>query len=179
MLVSTFVGSLRRGAYSQTIADTASLLEPEIEFVQPDLDLPAYNPDLEDFPELLPESVKDLRKTVEASDGLLFVTPEYNAGIPGFLKNTVDWISRPRESASIQGKPSVIVANSPSPFGGLWAAESLQKNLAIAGSETVAQITIGKVGDKIVEDRLTDPETLEEYHQVLESLTRKDSLALH
>lgn len=164
--VLVLTGSLRSGSYSQTItASLPELLSAEYDYA--DLELPAYNPDLDLNPELLPNSVNRLREQANAADLIVFVTPEYNASIPGFLKNAIDWMSRPRETASLIGKPSLVIANSPSPFGGLWAAESLERSLTIAGSEVINKITIGKINEKISANKVSDQKTLNELQKKL------------
>src|SRR5215211_539881 len=87
-------GSLRRAAYSKAILMTLrEELAPEI-FIEPfDVgSLPLYNADLEG--DVL-EPVRALKAAISASQGVLIVTPEYNYGVPGVLKNALDWASRP------------------------------------------------------------------------------------
>src|ERR1043165_10226934 len=69
------------------------------------------------------------REKLQKSDGVLFVTPEYNRAIPGVLKNAIDVASRPYGKSSFMGKPTGIISNSPGPLGGVNAAKSLQNVL--------------------------------------------------
>lgn len=89
-------GSLRVGSYNRALLRTAQELQPPLLRIEiQDLaDIPLYNEDVERAG--APESVARLRSVVTNADGLLIATPEYNYGVPGVLKNTVDWLSRPR-----------------------------------------------------------------------------------
>ena len=69
------------------------------------------------------------REKLQKSNGVLFVTPEYNRAIPGVLKNAIDVGSRPYGKSSFLGKPVGIISNSPGPLGGVSAAKTLQNIL--------------------------------------------------
>ena len=91
-----FAGSLRRGSYNRALLRAATELAPSaLHIVIHELDgIPLYNGDIEAAG--APESVVQLRDVIRKADGLLIATPEYNHGVPGVLKNTIDWLSRPR-----------------------------------------------------------------------------------
>lgn len=122
--------------------------------------VPAYNADHDpalDQPEPAPAEVEDLRAQISAADALLIVTPEYNAGPPGYLKNAIDWASRPHKASSLAGKPAAIVSQSPMPFGGIWANQALRKSFTITGTPTVErELAIGKSDEKLEDGRLVD-----------------------
>ena len=82
-----------------------------------------FNQDLEGAP---PADWLAFREKLQKSDGVIFVTPEYNRAIPGVLKNAIDVASRPYGKSSFIGKPTGIISNSPGPLGGVSAAKSLQ-----------------------------------------------------
>lgn len=88
------VGSTRRNSFNRQLARLAeSQLEGRAQVCCLDFDLiPFFNQDME-FP--VPASVSHARKLVTQADGLWFFTPEYNASYPGYLKNLIDWLSRP------------------------------------------------------------------------------------
>lgn len=92
--IAVIVGSLRRDSFNNKFAKAIAKLAPqEFSFKQVQIgDLPLYNQDDDANPA---ESVKRLKGEVMASQGLLFVTPEYNRSIPGVLKNAIDHASRP------------------------------------------------------------------------------------
>src|SRR5262245_42192524 len=60
-----------------------------------EFDCPSYDGDIEDA-DGLPEGAHELKRRLEASDALIVASPEYNASMPGILKNIIDWTSRHR-----------------------------------------------------------------------------------
>lgn len=122
--IAVFVGSLRADSLNKKLAKNLEALVPEgTTFSYVDIAaLPLFNEELEaEFP----ASAKAMKDIVEASDGVLFVTPEYNRSIPGVLKNAIDWGSRPWGSNSFAGKPAGIVGAS----GGILATGPAQAHL--------------------------------------------------
>lgn len=114
--IGYFVGSLATGSINRTLSQALIELAPEdLEFSEiPIRDLPLYSYDYDaDFP---PEG-RALKEAIEASDGILFVSPEYNRSIPGALKNAIDWGSRPWGSNSFARKPTGIIGASPGSIG--------------------------------------------------------------
>jgi len=79
-----------------------------------------------------PAEPERFRGLVSRSDALLFATPEYNFGIPGVLKNAIDWASRPAFDCPLTGKPAGILSASRSPVGGARAQGDLR--LVLAGT---------------------------------------------
>lgn len=114
--IGYFVGSLASGSINRTLSKALIRLAPEdLEFTEiPIKDLPLYSYDYDaDFP---PEG-RALKDAIEASDGILFVSPEYNRSIPGALKNAIDWGSRPWGTNSFARKPTGIIGASPGSIG--------------------------------------------------------------
>lgn len=114
--IGCFVGSLSANSINRTLSKALIKLAPEnLNFTEiPIKDLPLYNYDFEaSFP---PEGTA-LKQAIEASDGLLFVSPEYNRSIPGALKNAIDWGSRPWGGNSFACKPSGIIGASVGAIG--------------------------------------------------------------
>jgi chromate reductase, NAD(P)H dehydrogenase (quinone) len=121
-------GSLRKDSFTLKIANALTKLAPEtlkLEVV-PLHGISFFNQDLEANP---PADWLSFRDKLQKSDGVLFVTPEYNRSIPGVLKNAIDVGSRPYGKSSFLGKPIGIVSNSPGPLGGVSAAKQLQNIL--------------------------------------------------
>lgn len=121
--MTTFVGiagSLRRGSYNASLLRAAVASAPEGVTVEEGTirGIPLYDGDLE-AEHGIPEAVQTLKEKIAAADGLLIVTPEYNNGIPGVLKNAIDWLSRPPgDMARVFGdKPVAILGASPGRFG--------------------------------------------------------------
>jgi len=108
--IAVFVGSLREKSLNKYLAQALEERAPEgVEFVYANIDVPLFNEDVEAN---YPKEAKDLKDLVESSDGVLFVTPEYNRSVPGVLKNAIDWASRPYGTNSFKGKPMGVVGAS-------------------------------------------------------------------
>ena len=115
-------GSLRKGSFNAGLLRAARDLAPEGTEIQIGsiLDVPLYNAD-EEAAHGLPASVQRLQAQLQAADGLLLVTPEYNNGIPGVFKNAIDWMSRGPGLAYFVGKPVALLGASPGGFGTVLA----------------------------------------------------------
>jgi chromate reductase, NAD(P)H dehydrogenase (quinone) len=117
--VLVICGSLRKGSYNAALTRALpALAPPEMKLVTaPPFDtLPLYNEDVQNASGF-PGPVVDLAAAIRASDGVLFVTPEYNWSLPGGLKNAIDWVSRIKEQP-FEGKPVAIQSCSQGPLGG-------------------------------------------------------------
>lgn len=151
-------GSLREGSYSTAVLRAlADRLDHGAELrLHPLGEVPLYNQDL-DSAEPLP-AVAALREAIAVADGLVIVTPEYNYGMPGVLKNALDWASRPYGAAPLAGKPVVTMATSPAFTGGVRALAQLHETLLATQSLLVPrpQTVIGQVHEKFEEGRLVD-----------------------
>src|SRR4051794_4100393 len=114
--IGYFVGSLSSTSINRTLSKALIRLAPaELEFTEiPIKDLPLYSPD---FDAAFPPEGRALKDAVAASDGILFVSPEYNRSIPGALKNAIDWGSRPWGTNSFARKPTGIIGASPGGIG--------------------------------------------------------------
>src|SRR5499427_4200679 len=126
--IVVLVGSLRKESFSLKIANAlAKLAPPALKLDVTTLhDISFFNQDLEANP---PADWLALREKLQKSNGVLFVTPEYNRSISGVLKNAIDVGSRPYGKSSFLGKPTGIISNSPGPLGGVSAAKQLQNIL--------------------------------------------------
>jgi chromate reductase len=131
--VVVIVGSLRKESFTLKIANALAKLAPDsVKLNVVTLhDISFFNQDLEATP---PADWLAFREKIQKSNGVVFVTPEYNRSIPGVLKNAIDVASRPYGKSSFLGKPIGIISNSPGPLGGVSAAKQLQNILpGIAG----------------------------------------------
>ena len=134
MRVLGISGSLRRGSHNtRLLRAAASELPPGTRFdVYGELgQLPPFNQDQEADP---PASVVRLREAIAGADAVLFATPEYNASVPGVLKNAVDWASRPPGENVLREKPIAVIGASTGVFGAVWAQADLRKSLRSAGA---------------------------------------------
>lgn len=99
--------------------------------------LPLYNGDVEESS--FPEAATALKQAVEASDGVIFATPEYNRSMPGVLKNAIDWASRPWGKNSFAGKPALTMGVSIGKIGTAVAQSHLRQVLAYLDTKLVGQ----------------------------------------
>ena len=123
-------------------------------------DIPPYNEDLDTEPPLRP--IAELRNEVQASDGVVIVTPEYNHGVPGVLKNALDWASRPAFASCFRGKPVLIVTSASGGTGGVRAQYQLREALVSMLAHVVSgrEILLSGVENRVRDDRFTDANTL-------------------
>ncbi|MCS3759858.1 NADPH-dependent FMN reductase [Bradyrhizobium centrosematis] len=146
--IVTIAGSLRKESFSLKIANALAKLAPDtlkLEVITP-AGISFFNQDLEGAP---PADWLAFRDKLQKSNGVLFVTPEYNRSIPGVLKNAIDVGSRPYGKSSLLGKPVGIISNSPGPLGGVSAAKHLQNILPGISGPLLQQpeIYLNAVGD--------------------------------
>src|SRR3954453_2267437 len=122
-------GSLRKGSYNRGLLRAARELLPEgVELVEFDIrDLPFYDGDVETAGD--PEPVVALKDAIREADALLIATPEYNRGVPGGLKNAVDWASRPPLGSPLAGKPVALMGASTGRGGTALAQQQLRQAL--------------------------------------------------
>ena len=146
--IVVIVGSLRKESFTLKVANALAKLAPAT--LNLDVitlhDISFFNQDLEAAP---PADWLAFRDKLQKSDGVLFVTPEYNRSIPGVLKNAIDVGSRPYGKSSFLGKPIGIVGNSPGALGGVSAVKHLQNILPGIAGPIMGQpeIYLNGVGD--------------------------------
>jgi chromate reductase len=126
--VVAIVGSLRKESFSLKVANALAKLAPAVLALEVTTlhGISFFNQDLEAAP---PADWLAFREKLQKSNGVLFITPEYNRSIPGVLKNAIDVGSRPYGKSSFNGKPTGIISNSPGALGGVSAAKHLQNIL--------------------------------------------------
>lgn len=158
--IGVLLGSLRKDSYSRKLAQAIAGLAPEglaLEIIDIG-NLPFYNQDLEDGGDP-PAAWIEFRKKVLACDGLLFVMPEYNRGVPGVLKNAIDVGSRPYGKSVWNNKPSTVISISQGPLAGFGAHHALRQSLVTLNAPCMAQpeAYIGNVANVFdAEGRLVD-----------------------
>ena len=153
--------SLRKASYSRAVLRGLKVeLGAATEFEIRDLRLPLYNED-EDGADA-PEIVRQFRRAIDQSDGIVIATPEYNHGIPGVLKNALDWASRPLGRSVLIEKPVLVMSVSPAFTGGVRAQAQIHETLLAIPARIVTgpQIVIGNVAEKILQGRLVDQPNL-------------------
>jgi chromate reductase len=126
--VAVIVGSLRKDSMNLKLGRALAKLGKDkfdAQFLQIG-DLPLFNQDLEAN---FPAQATRLKNEVSSADAVLFVTPEYNRGMPGPLKNAIDWCSRPYGKNSFAGKPAAICGASPGSIGSACSQHNLKPTL--------------------------------------------------
>jgi len=160
MRVLGLSGSLRRDSHNRALLRAAAATLPhDVELVEWDriAELPAYDEDLDTAP--VPEPVRALREALADADAVLIATPEYNASLPGALKNALDWASRPHATNPLRGKPAAVVGASTGLFGAVWAQAEARKVLATIGAQVLERdLPVGQAHDAWAPDgTLLDP----------------------
>jgi chromate reductase, NAD(P)H dehydrogenase (quinone) len=160
-------GSLRHDSYNTMLLRNVPL---ELELWDGLKDIPPYDED--DDVEPAPPAVAGMRAAVVGADAILFATPEYNASVPGQLKNAVDWLSRPRVAAALQNKPVAVIGAGTGAFGAVWAQAELRKVLATAGARVVdAEVAVGHAHERFdAEGRLRDENLQQQLRDAVDAL---------
>jgi chromate reductase len=118
--------------------------------------VPLYSDDLD-----VPESVTALKAAIEAADGVLIATPEYNYSVPGVLKNAIDWASRPAYRSPFRDTPTGVLSAAASFVGGARAQQHLKTILLGMGTPVFPwpELLVGQAHHKFVDGQLTDDPT--------------------
>ena len=154
-------GSLRARSSNTALLRALAQLAPEgveITLSTPLDRLPHFNPDLEEPNP--PPSVQDWRAELESSDGVYICSPEYAFGIPGVLKNALDWDV---SSGKLYRKPVALINASPNHGGAMKAQASLVQTLTAMSANLVdrAFVSVTGVYKKLDDQGLTDPDTVQ------------------
>jgi chromate reductase, NAD(P)H dehydrogenase (quinone) len=173
MRVLGISGSLRRDSFnSGLLRAAADLLPPgaELEVFDELKAIPPY--DADDDVEPAPAAVAALRDAIADADAVLVATPEYNASIPGVLKNALDWASRPHATNVLRGKPAAVVGASTGMFGAVWAQAETRKVLSTIGARVLdAELPVPEGDERFdAEGTLQDPEVEEQLAEVVGAL---------
>ncbi|HEY0686823.1 MAG TPA: NAD(P)H-dependent oxidoreductase [Steroidobacter sp.] len=131
--IGFIVGSLRKGAYTRLLSQAVVELAPQ-SFKLTEIgigEMPLYNQDLETATP--PTQWVTFRNQVKSADAIIFITPEYNRGLPGALKNAIDVGSRPMKESVWKGKPAMIMSLTPGKLGAMAAHQQLRLGLSVIG----------------------------------------------
>lgn len=130
-------------------------------------EIPHFNPDLDH--DLPPEAVVDFRHQLMTADGILICTPEYAMGVPGTLKNAIDWTV---SSMEFSGKPTVLItASSLGEKGHGSILETLKVIEADISEDT--QLLISHIKTKVNASTITNSLTLQEVNKVMDAFVKK------
>ena len=168
-----FAGSLRQGSYNRALPRAAKELAPEGMVIDIfDLTpIPLYNADVEAQGD--PEAVAAFKVAIRRADALLIACPEYNHGVPGVLKNAIDWASRPPRSAALDRKPLALMRASPGMTGSARGQSQLRQAFVFTNSYALPQpeMLVARAQEKFDgQGVLTDERTRDFLRQVLGAL---------
>lgn len=137
--IVAFAGSLRHASYNRGLIRAAAATAPSgtsVHVIELD-DIELYNQDVEDAGE--PEPVVVFKRAIAEADAMLVATPEYNHGLPGLLKNALDWASRPRVTSPLKDKPVAIMGASPGMGSTARAQAQLRETFVFTGACVMPQ----------------------------------------
>jgi chromate reductase, NAD(P)H dehydrogenase (quinone) len=171
-------GSLRKASFSTALLEIlaekcASSINIQIATLN---DIPLYNEDLDTAMGV--SAVNALKRLISSCDGVLISTPEYNHGIPGVLKNTLDWLSRPVSESCFKNKPVSIISSSKAFTGGVRAQYQLRETLISMQAQLVVgpEVVVGGVHQHFEGESYADEAGL---NFMLNSLNRLKDAALY
>ena len=171
--IAFITGSLRKDANSKRLAKAfASLFPNDYQTFTPEIGhLPLYNQDYDNSPDE-PMSYAEFRKEISSADGVVFITPEYNRGLPAVMKNAIDIASRPWGKNTWNGKPAVVISNSSGALGGYGANHQLRQSLVFLNMRVLAQpeAYIGNTQTLVDEDgKILSEETKRFFQSIVDS----------
>lgn len=166
-------GSLRKSSYNRVIAESFETLDQSVQFLPIEIgELPLFNEDLEVDGD--PATVAAFKQAIADVDGLIIVSPEYNSGIPGVLKNAIDWASRPSKTSVLINKPMGIIGATPGGMGTAFSQIQLRQSLEQIHAQVLPfqKMLISQVHTKIdLEQRaITDEKTVKYLDRYLKQL---------
>lgn len=166
-------GSLRAASLNRALIRAAAELAPKGMEIRPYEglgDIPLFNEDIEAQGD--PTSVRALKAAIQEADALLIATPEYNYGVPGVLKNAVDWASRPAGTSVLQRKPAALMGASMGMHGTVRAQLALRQTFVFTETYTLLrpEVLVARAHEKIdANGRLTDESTRKQIGKLLEA----------
>ena len=162
--VCGIAGSLREGSFNRALLRAARELAPdelEIVIFEELARVPMFDADVE--AEGDPDGVVALKEAIAAADGLLLVTPEYNAGVPAPMKNAVDWASRRHAGGApvLKDMPAAVMGATPGLLGTARSQANLRISLANTGAIVMEQpqVHLMRAKERIVDGELVDEDS--------------------
>lgn len=157
--IATLCGSLRRGSFNRALLAAAIDAAPTgIELVEVSIrSLPPYDEDLERGDG--DDAERAMRAALGAADGLLVATPEYNHGMPGLLKNALDWASRPLLDGPLLATPAAVMGIGSGRGAPERSVEATRETLVLCGAQLLDPPPLLLAGgrDKVALDDSGDP----------------------
>jgi NAD(P)H-dependent FMN reductase len=163
-------GSLRaRSSNAALLRAAATLGSDDLAFTFCDEHLgalPLFNPDLDAEGAVAPPAVEEFRALLRAAEGVLICCPEYAHGVPGALKNALDWIV---SSGELEGKPVALIVASPG--GGDFARTALAATLEVMGAKLLASVSLTLGHGQIDENgTVSSPDVIAELERTVAAL---------
>ena len=168
-------GSLRKQSYNKGALRAAQKLCPEGATIEV-FDLEGIPPFNQDDEKSAPPKVNEFKQKIRNADAILLVTPEYNYGMPGMLKNAIDWASRPYGDNAWSGKPVALMSAALSMGGGVRAQYQLRQCFVFLNMDAVVQpeVAIANAPERFdKEGNLTDETSKKLIGQLLRNLVDK------
>lgn len=176
LTIATISGSLRKNSYNQKLIEVIKA-ESKEDWNMSSIEigtLPLFNEDLETNGD--PEEVKKFKESLKGVDGILLVTPEYNSGIPGGLKNALDWGSRPAKMSAFAGMPVAVAGATPGGIGTALAQSQLRQVLVAMNANVMSspKVLVGEVHKKIDAEsgQIVDPRTVQHLQSFIGAFTQ-------
>src|SRR5437773_11350936 len=169
-------GSLREGSFNKGLLRAAIELAPagmEITTFNRLGDIPPYNDDV--MAKGDPEPVAAFKSAIREADALLIATPEYNYGVPGVLKNAIDWASRPPSDSVLAGKPTALLGASPGRTGTARAQLALRQSFVFTQTPVLPgpEVLVAEAHEKFAPDgTLRDEATREHVRELVQRVVR-------
>jgi chromate reductase len=163
LVVYGIAGSLRRDSWNLKLLRAAAALAPagiEVHISELLPHIPMFNEDLVDDE---PEGVARMRAEIAAADALLIATPEYNGGVPGVLKNALDWLSQPLGRSGLEGKPVALLGATPGRLGTARSQFELRHTFVFTRSPVMPgpEVLVSQAPQHFDDTgRLTDPDAV-------------------
>ncbi|PYZ97758.1 hypothetical protein CR205_03965 [Alteribacter lacisalsi] len=169
--LAAITGSLRKESINKTVMEEFKRLSADrVEMSVLDIgSLPLFNADLEEGGD--PEAAAVFKETIRTADGVLIVTPEYSHGVPGVLKNALDWAGSMTNENVLAQLPAAVTGASPSALGTSLAQVQVKQTLTACGSFVLPQpeLFIGAAHKRIGDGKITDEKTIELMREFLAS----------
>ena len=166
-------GSLRQHSYNRRLLAAAARELPAdaVFLVFEDIaKIPPYNEDID--ARETPAAVQALRCAIAGASGILITTPEYNASVPGVLKNAIDWASRPYPDHVLRAKPVIVAGASVSAYGATLAQAELRRVLKVIGAHVLeAELAVAQAHEAFAADGgLADTQLRSELANLVQAL---------
>jgi len=165
-------GSLRDDSYNRALLEAARHVNEDVEVRIVDIDdIPLFDADLEAGGD--PAAVVHFKRAIYEADAVLIATPEYQHGVPGPLKNALDWASRPPGEGPLTGKPTAIMGATTGNFGTARAQEQLRQTLIYNDCPMVKspEVLVSEAQDKVNDQgEFVDEPTLKFVGELVEAL---------